>query len=565
MKRQIGIFIALLIFFIQFALIPGASLTWDEPASFFVGRMNLQFWQTGDYANLIDHTNKDRFATSPFTFVKGEEWYPPFPFLVSSAVSYIFAEQLNVMHFIDAHHLGEVIIGAIGVWAFYGLAFELGLPSMVAAGTTILFALYPTIFGQMRDDAKDIPLMSILVVAVYLFIRWIHFWQARQYNKTWIYGFGSAIAFGLAEASKPSAVIIAPILATWFCISIIASRKFADRMRRLPLFVFTSVIVAVIAVGVFIFSWPWLWDNPIVKLTSIWGFFKSVGYNMPTMYLGVKYFAGVNLPKEYPFGILLFQTPLEVTILAVIGVFAVLERVVKKKDMFSFLPLWWFALGMGRFFLPSIIIYARVRHFIDVMPAFFLLTGFGIDAIGKYAVSTSYQAFRSKFIGGLVVVLGVCVVIFHEAWIAKTFYPYEPSYFNFLVGGSKNVAEKELFDIEYWGAGVKEAMEYLNFQSFVAPIAVYSCGLRHMTMYYNAPKVKLLWVNPEDANYSIVPNAASWFGDMVRFSRANHRLVYTIKRGGADLFYVFQNTNGQGWRCGYETIGNDASLDRTKQ
>lgn len=559
MKRQVGILIALLIFFIQFALIPGAGMTWDEPASFFIGRMNLQFWQTGDFANLTDYTNKERFATSPFKFVKGEEWYPPFPFLVSSAVSYIFAEQLNLMHFIDAHHLGEVIIGTFGVWAFYGLAFELGLSSSVAAGTTILFALYPTIFGQMRSDAKDIPLMSILVVAIYLFIRWIHYWQAKRYNKTWIYGFGSAVAFGLAEASKPSAVIIAPILATWLCISIVASRKFADRMRRLPLFFITTIVMVAVALGVFFFSWPWLWDNPIVKLTSIWGFFKTVGYNMPTMYLGTKYFAGVDLPKEYPLGILLFQTPLEITILALIGVFAVIDRVVKKKDMFALLPLWWFVLGMGRFFLPGIIIYARVRHFIDVMPAFFLLFGFGVDAIGKYAVYVSYQGTKSKFLGGLVIVLGVGLIIFHEAWIAKTFYPYEPSYFNFLVGGSKTVAERGSFDIEYWGAGVKEAMEFLNYQSFVAPISVYSCGLRHMTMYYNAPQVTLVGLAPGDANYSIVPNAASWFGDMLKFSRENHRLVYTVKRGGAELFYVYQNTNGQGWRCGWETIANDAS------
>lgn len=558
MKRHLGIIIAALVFFVQFALIPGAGMTWDEPASFFIGRMNLQFWQTGDYANLIDYTNTERFGTSPFAFVRGEEFYPPFPFLISSAISYMFAETLHVMSFINAHHLGEVIIGAIGVWAFYGLAFELGLPSMVAVGTTLLYVLYPTIFGQMRNDAKDIPLMSMLTVAVYLFIRWIHFWQAKLYNKTWVYGFGSAIALGLALASKPSAVIIAPILGTWFCISVVASRKFADRTRRLPLFFITTLVIVIVAVGVFFFSWPWLWSDPVSKLTAVWGFFKSVGYNMPVMYLGQKFHAGVNLPKEYPFAILLFQTPLEIVFLFLIGVFAVLDRVGRKKDMMALLPLWWFLLGMARFFLPSMIIYAKVRHFIDVMPAFFLLVGFGINAIASYAVSASYHAVKSKMLGGLVVGLLVALVIIHEIWISVTFYPYEPSYFNVLVGGSKNVAEKQLFDIEYWASGTKEAMEYINLQSFVAPTSVYSCSMRHMTMYYAAPKVQLLWANPEQAQYSIVPNSPSWFNDMMMFSKENHRLAYTVKRAGADLFYVFENTNGRGWRCGYETIANDA-------
>ncbi len=559
MKRHVGIIIALLVFFVQFALLPGAGMTWDEPASFFIGRMNLQFWQTGDWANLIDYINKERFATSPFVYVYGEEYYPPFSFLITSATSYIASERLNLMHFIDAHHMGELIIGAFGVWAFYALAFELGLPWAVAAGTTMLFALYPTIFGQMRNDAKDVPLMSMMTVAVYLCIRWIHFWQAKKYNKTWVYGLGAAICFGLMLGTKPSGAIIAPILATWFCVSVVVSRKFSDRMRRLPLFLFTSVFFVAVALGVFLLVWPWLWSDPIGKLTYIWRYFTFVGHNMPVLYLGKVFHAGVNLPWHYPFAILCFQTPVEITILAIVGMFAAIERVVKRQDMAVFLPFWWFWVGMARFFIPSIIIYAKVRHFIDVMPAFFLLVGFGIDAIARWAVGVTYTSMRVKYLGRLLVVAGVVAVIAHEAWISKTFYPYEPSYFNVFVGGAKTVAQTQLFDIEYWGSGTKEAMEYLNFQSFVAPLTLYSCAMRHLTMYYSAPSVDLLRLYPERADYSIVPNSPSWFGDMLTFSKENHRLAYTVKRAGADLFYVYQNTNGRGWRCGYETIGYDAS------
>ncbi len=144
------------------------------------------------------------------------------------------------------------------------------------------------------------------------------------------------------------------------------------------------------------------------------------------------------------------------------------------------------------------------------------------------------------------------IIIGHEAYISYGFYPYEPSYFNFLVGGSGNVAKKQLFDIEYWGSGTREAMVYLN--SLHQPISVYSCLMRHLTMYYNAPTVQLLKSNPEYADYTIVPNSASWFLDPMRVSKEHQTLVYTVTRQGADLFYVYKNTARMGWRCGYETL-----------
>lgn len=107
MKKYLGIYLAALIFIIQLILLPRVGMSWDEPSSFFVGRANLKFWMTGNRAYLNDLRNKQLFADSPFPYIYGEDIYPPFQFLVSSATSYVFAEHLHLMDVPTAHHAGN--------------------------------------------------------------------------------------------------------------------------------------------------------------------------------------------------------------------------------------------------------------------------------------------------------------------------------------------------------------------------------------------------------------------------------------------------------------------------
>ncbi len=578
MKKYIGIILAIVIFVTQLSLVRGVGMTWDEPASFFIGRMNLQFWQTLDWTNVIDYLNTKRFASSPMYFVSGEELYPPFPFLVSSAASYILAERTNIMDSISAHHVGEILLGSIGVAAFYGLGIELGLTFPIAVGTTLIFALYPVIFGQMRNDAKDIPLMSMLVLSVYIFFRFLRAWRERKMSESWGWGFLWAVALGLAEDSKPSAAIIVLILGVWFFASLLINQTFRKKMKQLPLFLFSVASFGVLAVAIFFIAWPWLWDNPVKKIEMVFAFFRSVGYYMPVLYSGQLYRAGISLPRSYPYAILLFQTPIEITALAVVGMLTGIWGVIKKQNVWYLFLLLWFWIGMGRFLLPGFLIYAKVRHFIDVMPAFFLLAGVGVTYIGSWldkalrSVHILSTPIKQHNLSGpsdhilrdsgaksapprafIISLILISVVIIHEIIISETFYPYEPSYFNFLVGGSKTVAQKHLFDIEYWGSSTREAMTYID-NLGDAPISVYSCLMRHLTMYYNTPNVTMQPDHPEYASYTLVPNSPSWFGESLKFSKDLQTPVYVVRRGGADLFYVYKNTSHFGYRCGNETL-----------
>ncbi len=564
---------SLSVFCIQAWLLPDTGMTWDEPASWFVGRANLRFWQTGNRGYIDNLKNPELFVKEPIHYIYGEDLYPPFAFVIQSFFSETLAEKLSWLNIIDAHHLGEVFIASIGVGFFLLLALEIGLSLPISLITAILYATYPTIWGQMRSDAKDVPLMSLLVITVYLFLRWLRSWQDRQVLPRIGWGILFGASLGLTQATKITAVVIVPILGLWTLLSLLLVKKFRSQFQPLLGFISLIPFIGLVAVATFILAWPWLWPDVPERLGVVWRFFRDVGLWMPVSYFGRIYTSGVDLPWHYPLGILVVQTPVALLVLAAIG----LIRLISPIRPILFLPVIWFLVGMGRFLLPGVYIYARVRHFIDVLPAFFLLVGIGIDKIKFLAgpaarfprdslqfdremeVFSPYSESRSKVkihrggpqLASPASFSFIILLVLHQIYINIKLYPYEPSYYNFLVGGVKNVAEKGLFDAEYWAAGVKEAMERIGWESGEKKV-IYPCLLAHLAQFYQTPGM-ILTPEANGADYALVPNSVSFFAAANSFYQKNHQLVYTVKRAGAPMYYVYRYKDINGFQCGRET------------
>lgn len=556
MKRYIGILIAFCVLLIQLVLIPRVGMGWDEPSSFFVGRANLKFWMTGNRAYLNDLTNKELFKGEPIQYIYGEDIYPPLPFVISSFVSHVLSDSWHVMNTFDAYHLGEVLIGSFGVWGMYGLAIEAGLTIPVAIITTLAYALYPTIWGAMRNDAKDVPLVSMLTATAYLFLLWIKSIGKKTVVIQMLYGIGFSVLLGLSGATKPTAAIFAVIAAIWISLSYLISPGFRKKIQPLGPFLFLSLVMTLVSLGAFLIAWPWLWESPISKILQIFSFFKTVGYNMPTPFFGTIYHAAVNLPRTYAITILAIQTPIEITLLAVIGlIWATHEYLREHKVIPGFFVLW-FVIGMGRFFIPGVIIYSWVRHFIDAMPAFFILAGYGILWLSNKIpgiLSNASQDSGNRVKQVILYVIGGFIVL-HQIIISIQLFPYEMSYFNIFVGGTKRVAQKWYFDVGQ-GAGVKEAMEFIEKDSKGKKVYVYPCLMGHIARFYATANTPITSAT-EYGNYMIVPNSPSWFEGALSFAKDYQDKVYTISRGGAELFYVYKYRSSLGWRCGWETKSN---------
>jgi hypothetical protein len=227
----------------------------------------------------------------------------------------------------------------------------------------------------------------------------------------------------------------------------------------------------------------------------------------------------------------------------------------------------WFWVGISRFLIPTFIIYQYVRHFIDVMPAFFILSGYGIHLVvsritchvsrdikidfgfKKHDVRIRFDVFKLRHIVTGIIAM---VIIVHQILISVQFFPYETVYFNFLIGGTKSVSDNHWSDIGY-PTSIKESMEFIARDSGGADVPIYPCAMGHVAMFYTTPAMKLIKAT-EYAKYTFVANSPSWFGDAIKFNKNIHEAAYTVRRAGADLFYVFRYTAPVGYRCGYETV-----------
>lgn len=536
-----GVLLTVVFLFSQLLVLPSVGMTWDEPSSFFFGRAMIRYYQTGDRGYLTDseYWNAERFSREPFQYIYGEDVYPPFPFIVASLTSLVFAENVGLLSSPVAHHLGLLLLNTLGVYGMYRVGLLLGFSKFTAVLVMLLYATYPSLLGHMRNDAKDGPVVTMVVLTVWSFLSFV---QHSQRPSIGVLGRAilTGIVLGLAGATKPTTAIMVPILGLWFVLAKLIGRK--QISSSIPVVGMGVSISGIVALVTMILAWPWLWDDPVGRLWQVWSFFQGVGMHMLTLYFGQIYKAGLDLPWHYPLGILSVQTPESTLILFILGIVMGTYLVVKKRNMYALLCLVWIVIGMGRFFVPGVLIYAKVRHFIDVMPAFFLLIG----------VLLNYRVNFNRVVKKIVVSLAVAALI-QQLYISLTHMPYEPSYFNSLVGGTRNAAEKRLFDVEYWASGVRDAMVWIDKQHTEdEPALVYACAMAHLALFYETPRVKVTSV-PERAQYTIVPNSASWFSGALNFLSATHETAYIIERQGAPLFYVFKHTVPIGWRCGWET------------
>ena len=537
MKNYIGIIIAIGFFVVQSFLARGTGMSWDEPQNFFNGRKTLKFFLSGDRRYVDTWGDAKLFDGDHMAYLYADAHYPPGAGFIGSVFSSVLSDYLHLVSWIDGYHIGEVAIGAVGVGTFYYLGVLLGLSPFISLVTTLLFGLYPTIFGEMRADAKDLPMMSGLIVFMYLFLRWV------KSSHVW-WGIGAAVALGFAAWMKLTAPIVLVPITVWAVAAWFGSSTFRKSLSPISRILILLPFFLVISCTVVYLLWPYLWNDSVARLTAAWEFFRIVGMGNAVLYLGKYYQAGINLPWHYPLIILAVQTPVEILVLAFVGIIAV-WRLWPKKDVYPLLIFIWFVVGIGRFALPHMVIYAKIRHFIDVVPAFFLLVGFGLQII---------QKMRYVYLPVHFFLAALSLMLVHLIWIDVIYYPYEPSYFNFLVGGTKTVAQRQLFDVEHWATGTREAMQFVNREK--GEKTVYGCGLNHIARQYAESHVRVE-ATPQLGSYVLVPNMPSVFTDALYVYNTYHTLVHTIRRAGADLFYVYRTTASHTLICSGEVVTGD--------
>lgn len=101
--------------------------------------------------------------------------------------------------------LSGTIVSLIVSFLAWQLSMQLFRSNVVAAGSVMLFNVYPLTMLGMIVITPDIPVFLFWSTSIFIF------WQIMRSNKTWLwYAFG--ISFGLALLSKYTAILLLPCL-----------------------------------------------------------------------------------------------------------------------------------------------------------------------------------------------------------------------------------------------------------------------------------------------------------------------------------------------------------------
>jgi hypothetical protein len=350
-----------------------------------------------------------------------------------------------------------VVLALLDVWLFRtGEKLAKGLLAEVYRGKAP--SLVVALFHRIAQDAyktpleaylakldrilslSRIPFTAILLAFGLAIWRWIFPDGYRRSMGAWLRTWGPLFVAGAVLGLTNSIRVIAPFSGLLVGIYAVA------RLRRhvfVPLGVYTGA-----AAVVSFLSWPLLWANPLAPILE--PFLHVSHYDAhEVLFLGTIYRAD-SLPWFYVPLLMGVQFTLPAIALFLLGApssLSLSSGTAHRRLPVALTWLWIllpFLAGVFRL-VPT---YNNFRHFFFMLPAMFVIVGFGMWRTGTLVRSPAVR-------GGLAVLALVPGLV----GIVRL-HPYEYIYYNDLVGGVRG-ADGE-FETDYWCTAFRRAMEYVN-------------------------------------------------------------------------------------------------------
>ncbi|MFH1613159.1 MAG: glycosyltransferase family 39 protein [bacterium] len=403
------------------------GITFDEPCYFKATYLHTK-WIDCLKNSFLHHNYFHPFSSSVIsTYWEPFHNHPSFTFFISN---FFWNFYHNSLGDIKSYRLSGAFFFALLISSVFMFASKIyGIKSGIISSLSLL--LLPRVFGDSYLLALDIPITCMWFLTIYAFYKSFNFllWKII-----------AGILFGFALATKINAFLIPIPLFIW---TLIYYRK---RKYLVNNFLWFGIIGFI----VFIISWPWLWHQTFFRLTEYLLFHKSHFY-VSTYYFGKAYTVP---PWHYPFVMTLITIPISILLFILIGLFQKNKSTSQIKNLFILNFLIPFLISA----YPKIPKYDGVRLFMSVFPFMTIFAGIGFN----FFIEKLELFF--KFINKTKLwVISTIVFLIINIFFLMQIHPYERSYYNFLIGGTKGAYKKGM-EITYWNEPLtsKPMIEFIN-------------------------------------------------------------------------------------------------------
>jgi 4-amino-4-deoxy-L-arabinose transferase-like glycosyltransferase len=371
----------------------------------------------------------------------------------------------------------------------------------------MIFSMLPIPLGHSQIAMLEPLAIFFFTASMYTFFLFL-----EKPNKKRVVFAG--VALGFALLARETHLMLLPMM-----LIILFLKKHGVKNLNIRLILHRIFAIFGIAFLTFFCFWP----MPFFHLGWEFNYFINLRVNtagaIPEVFFG-------NLmltPIPYYFVYFIITTPLAILLLALIG----LKKIDRSKNWIWYSLILWFCFPFLMSFYPKK--EHGIRYIIQICIPLALIAAMGFEAI----VSKFVKKYKYKL-------LFLIPLFLYQFLILWRITPYYIDYFNIVVGGAKNVYEKRLFQLGWWGEGIKEAFTYLDKNTSKSSTVSIATSPSHTLPPLPGRNV-VKYKNGETYDYVVVN-----FYNIIRERfddskiRKNYKVVYSVIADGAHLVEVYK-------------------------
>ena len=387
------------------------------------------FLTTGDYQSLIQY--KDRYHGIAFH-------------IISQPIQYIFSNFVSDLNnvssyggYLIAKHIAIFLTYSVSGIFFYLICIGISKSFNFSSLSTIIYLIYPYLFGHAQINPKDIPFLSFWIINTYFFLLILeNLYDSKQVK------IKSLIILSFFTAFLISMRTLGILIFIEYLIGIIVLLNY----KKIDFSIFYKIFIKLVLIFLILFLIflyllnPIFWHNPLEFINSI-KWMAKYQQDVCTLTLG-DCMRSLSLPSSYYFIWLFFKLP----ILIIFGylLFPVIEKkITSNKDQFKSISYLTILISpiviILTFIFKGVAVYDEIRHIMFILPMIFIVSLFNIYLFN----------FRFFYLCALPVVLFLMLE-------NLSINPYQYTWMNSFAK-LKNIEKN--FEIDYWGISNKKLQQ----------------------------------------------------------------------------------------------------------
>lgn len=372
---------------------------------------------------------------------------------VAFEVLLLFVERLlgleDLQKIYLTRHLLTHLFFLVGGLFCYLLVRRMGGSRVVALFAMLLFLLHPRLYAHSFFNTKDLPFLSMFMIALFL----IH----RAFRKGDPVAFISCgMAIGILTNIRILGVMLFVAVLGMRLLDLLYAADGRERKRILAAIgLFTGASFLVLYA-----TWPYLWSDPVRQFAKAFRHMAHHPELLYTLFQG-EVLVGGNLPAHYVPAWLSITTPTVTLALGGIGLLSVLHRTLRSiRTALRNGALRFELLLMACLFLPMVAVAIFASHlYTGHRQMYFLYAPFALLAAIGLSCLLSFGGGRATLRLGAYGLAGVGLIATVVQMAAM--HPNQVLYFNFFVDKSTPERLRGQYDMDYYGTLLPQGLRTL--------------------------------------------------------------------------------------------------------